>query len=62
MYVRSTQLDKHQMGMAEVLRSIITVINILLLNFFHVVKPLIPIMPILAIVCVREKPDCILNL
>ena len=34
MYVRSTQLDMHQMGMAEVLSSILSVINILLLNFF----------------------------
>ena len=41
-------------GMAEVPSSLLTGGSIFLPIFFHVVKPS---MPILTILCVREKPD-----
>ena len=31
--------------------------NILLLGFFHVVKPLMPILPLLPILSICEKPE-----
>ena len=32
--------------------------NILSLDFFHVVKPPMPILPLLPILSIWEKPDC----
>ena len=46
--------NNHQTGMAEVLMK--TEGNILLL--FCIVKPLMQILPIFPILCVREKPYC----
>ena len=41
-----TQLDKHLTGMVEVPGTISTGGNVLVLIFFHIVKPLMPILSI----------------